>query len=139
MEKYRRRLWVVLSAAAIWAVVCISLIFSPKLLHYIAQSPYLVFSLVVGGIAPICLYPVLVKRTPGHATSLALVAGGVLLISICGIEYLVFDVDSVWIDRFLYLGQALIFLSPVIAIWRGVRKSRAKNKGPRKLGDSGIS
>src|SRR5579859_2261939 len=97
-EKYRRRLWVVISAAAIWSVVCISLIFSQKLLHSIAQSPYLFFVLVVGGIVPICFYPLIAKRAPEHAKRLALVVGGTLLISVCGIEYLVFDIDSVWID-----------------------------------------
>jgi peptidoglycan/LPS O-acetylase OafA/YrhL len=130
MEKYRRRLWVVISAAIIWAAVCIWLIFNPKLLQYFAQSPYLFFVLLVGGIAPICLYPLIAKRVPGHAKSLTLLAGGILLISVCGIEYLVFDIDNVWIDRFLYLGQALIFLSSVVAIWQGVRKSRAEKKDP---------
>ena len=139
MEKYRRRLRVVISVAIIWAAVCIWLIFNPKLLHYIAQSPYLFFVLVVGGIIPICFYPLVAKRAPGHAKSLTLLASGVLLISVCGIEYLVFDVDNVWIDRFMYLGQALIFLYSVVAIWQCVRKSGAEKKAPRKLGDSEIS
>jgi hypothetical protein len=128
MEKHRRRLWVVISGAIIWAAVCICLIFNPKLLHYIAQSPYLFFIIVVGGIVPICFYPLIAKRAPGHAKSLTLLAVGALLNSVCGIEYLVFDIDNVWIDRFMHLGQALIFLSSVVAIWQYVRKSRAEKK-----------
>ena len=128
MEKHRRRLWVVISAAIIWTAVCIWLIFNPRLLHYIAQGPYLFFVLVIGGIVPICFYPLIAKRVPGHAISLTLLAGGMLLISICGIECLVFDVDNTWIDRFLYVGQALIFLSSVVAVWQAVRKSRVEKR-----------
>jgi hypothetical protein len=128
MEKHRRRFWVVISAAIFWAAVCIWLIFNPGLLHYIAQSPYWFFFFVIGGIVPICFYPLIAKRVPGHAISLTLLAGGMLLISICGIECLVFDVDNTWIDRFLYLGQALIFLSSVVAVWQAVRKSRVEKR-----------
>ena len=130
MEKYRRRLWVVISAAAIWAAICIWLIFNPKPLYYISKSPYLFFIIVVGGIVPICFYPLIAKRVPGHAKSLTLLAVGMLLNSVCGIEYLVFNIHNVWIDRFMCLGQALIFLSSVVAVWQGVRKSRAEKRNP---------
>ena len=128
MEKYGRCLWVVISGSIIWAAVCICLIFNPKLLHYIAQSPYLFFIIVVGGIVPICFYPLIAKRVLGHAKSLTLLAVGMLLNSVCGIEYLVFDIDNVWIDRFMHLGQALIFFSSVVAIWQYVGSSGPKKK-----------
>jgi hypothetical protein len=130
MEKYWRRFLIVISAAIIWGLVLLWLIFKPNLLHAIAQSPYWFLFLVVGGIVPVCFFPFIAKRQPGHAISLTLLAGGIVFSSVCGIAQLVLDIDNDWIDRILGFSQVLIFLSCLIFIWKAVRKSSAEKRKP---------
>jgi hypothetical protein len=130
MEKYKRRLWIIVSVAAIWFALVIWLVFTPSLLPHIAHGPYLFIALATGGIVPICFFPFIANRHPGHALSLTMLAAGIVLELISGIAYLVFDLDNIWIDIASHLGQALILLYCLIVIWRMARKSVSSEKEP---------
>jgi len=129
MEKYKRRLWIVLSATIIWSALLILLILRPNLWHALAQDRTLFFVLACAGIVPICLYYPLAKRLPHFAIGLAVIAGGLVLTSAYSLARHVFNLDNVWTDGVYFLSRVLIPLGGLIFILQAVKKSKAENKG----------
>ena len=129
MEKYKRRLWIVLSAAIIWSALLIWLILKPNLLYAIAQNGTLFFVLACAGILPICFYYPLAKRLPHFAIGLAVIAIGLVLTSVYFMACYVFNFKNVWIDGIYYLSRALIPLGGLIFILQAAKKSRCGSAG----------
>ena len=124
---YVRRLFMIISLAAIWSVVIIWSVFKPSLLHAIAQNRTTFSVIAFAGILSLCFYYYVARKHPHFAIGLAVLAVGVVLISVCGVAGLVLHVDSAWLDRFMNLGEALCCLAPPMFIWQAMRKSRAEH------------
>ncbi len=135
MDKYRRRLWIIISAAVIWSALLIWLIFSPKLLHAIAQMRALFIFLAIAAIVQIIFFPRLARRVPGHGKALAVLAVSLVLNSMCLIANFVLDQDNLWLDRIFDLSRLLRYSACLMFIWVAVRQSRAKKREARKVGD----
>jgi hypothetical protein len=124
MEKYKRHLWIVLSAAIIWSAFLILLILKPNLWHALAQDHVLFFVLACAGTVPICLYYPLAKRLPHFAIGLAVIAGGLVLTSAYSLARHVFNFDNVWTDGIYFLSRVLIPLGGLIFIFQAVKRSQ---------------
>ena len=124
---YMRRLLIIISLAVIWSLVLIRLVFKPSLLHAFAQNRAAFSVIACAVILSLCFYYYVARKHPHFAIGLAVLAVGVVLVSVCGVAGLVLHFDSVWLDRFMNLGEALCCLTPLIFIWQAMKKSRTEN------------
>jgi peptidoglycan/LPS O-acetylase OafA/YrhL len=126
MTKYRRRLFVIVSVTFIVSIVLDWLSFNSALLQKIAQNPITSIVLTCVGIASLCFQYYVAKRRPEFVIGIAVGSVGLILLIVCGIVPLAFNLDNVWLDGAMDFGLVLIFLASLIYIWQGVRKSRAE-------------
>ena len=122
LAMYRRRFLIVVLLAFIWSSVVVWLVFKPSLLHAIGQHRILSSFLPCVGIVSICFYYYLAKRFPHFAIGLTVLAVGIVLTLGWGIANLVFDLDNIWLNRSLTLGQVLSVLALLIFVWQAVKK-----------------
>lgn len=128
MEKYRRRLVIIISVTTIWFFGLVLLSFNPNALHVFGQSRTLFFVLAVACIVPILFYYPMAKRVPRLAIGLAVLAGGLVLLSVYTVAYFVLNLNNIWTDGIYDLSKALCIFACLIFIWQAVRKSRTENK-----------
>ncbi len=74
---YVRRLFMIISLAAIWSVVIWS-VFKPSLLHAIAQNRTTFSVIAFAGILSLCFYYYVARKHPHFAIGLAVLAVGVV-------------------------------------------------------------
>jgi hypothetical protein len=131
MPNYRRRVLIIVATSIISSVVIMWLTFGLHIWRFFGQNRaiYLVLALVV--VLPIFVYYPMAKRMPRLAIALAVLSGGLVLISVGTIAFFVFNVENVLTDRIFDLGKALCALASLIFIWRAVKESRAKRESTK--------
>jgi hypothetical protein len=112
-----------MSASLVW------LSFRPKLLHAIAQNSITFIVLACVGITSLFFHYDVAKRRPQFAIGIAVGSAGLILVIVCGIATLALHLDKAWLNLAMDVGQVLIFLTPLILIWQGLRKSKMEGKG----------
>jgi FtsH-binding integral membrane protein len=127
MTKYRRRLFIVLSAAVLWSLLLGWFAFHPHFLNALGQQRTMwVMISCLCGVVPILVYPRVAKRAPAMKMTLTLFGGYVVLISVTGIASFAFDVHNKWTVGMEILAQALVFAALVISIRQAIKNRREK-------------
>ena len=134
MEKYRRRLLIIISVTAIWFLAIVWLSFNLRALHLLGPYRILLSILCFESIIPIFFYYRMAKRMPQQAIGLAVLAAGLILTSVSGVAYFMLHLDNGWVHAILNWGQGLFALASLIFIWQAVKKSRMENKTAAKTG-----
>lgn len=128
MANYRRRFVIVISAAVIFSLFLIWLVFQPHALDLIGQKRTVFVVLACLCVVPILFFHRIAKLQPGSSIGLLLIAGFLVLTSLDGIAFFAFDLDNVWTDGIRYISQLLVFGAVVLFIRQAVRKSREKER-----------
>jgi uncharacterized membrane protein len=126
MANYKRRLFVVLSAAVFWGALVLWLAFHAHYLSTLGGNQRVMVVLCCLGIVPIFFYPWVAKRAPSIRVNLTLMGAYVVLTSIRGIAIFAFGVDNNWTDGMGYLRQALLLSALVFSIWQAMKNRREK-------------
>lgn len=130
MMNYPSRLAIILSAAAIWFLGALWLIFNPKDLDVLAQHSIFFIILVLVGVASIYFCYFMAKRYPYFILGLAVIAACFALIVIDILASFVLNLDNMWIDSMDLLIPALLPLGSLLLFWSGMKKSR-RERGTR--------
>ncbi|MGA7522470.1 MAG: hypothetical protein WBW84_08300 [Acidobacteriaceae bacterium] len=124
---YRRRVVIIVSAAALWGAGLIWLAFQRNLLDRLGPNSLFLIILGCFGIPGIfgCYY--VAKRQPGIRIGIAAVAI-VSALCLAAILLLLLKVNNAWTGMINGLIEILLPLSCVILIWQSVRKARDQKR-----------
>lgn len=126
MANYRRRLFIVISAAIIWFAFLVWLIFQPHVLNLLGQERTSSVALACLMIVPILFFPMIAKRQPGSGVGLALIAGCIVLKTLDAVAFFALNIYDVWTDGARYMSDLLLLGATVFFIRQAVKKSREK-------------
>lgn len=129
MEKYRARLVLVLSFAALAFALVGWMSFQPAALRFVASKKILIALGVCGILIPIGFFPTIGKREPRLAIGLSLFAMGGIAAAYAAIAGLIFDLQNGWVELATDLTSALWVMGALAFIWQGIRRSSERQDG----------